>query len=139
VRERRQNRSEKRGEALALQFDQVAMEGGFDLIVLAGESGETIATGSVMDQDIARAFAALGASALKLHLTLDGLLPPDCCEELHVGSAGTSKIHLKFFEYHDQRLVIVARSFKATCDPALLKRLSMGAHRILEARELSSR
>ncbi len=123
-------------EALARQFDRVALEGGFDLVVLAGESGETIATGSVMDREAARALSAFSASALRIRRHLNCLLPLERSSEIHIGDAGGTKIYLKFFEFNDQRLVVAARAFKPRCDPALLNRLTTGAKRILEAREL---
>ena len=136
--ERRQNRSEVRVEALARQFDQVALEGGFDLVIVTGESGDAIAAGSVMNQEAVRTLSAFGASALRLLQHLNGLLPIEPNTEIHVGVAAGAKIHLKFFEFHGQRLVVAARAFNPQCDPALLERLSTGAKRILEARELTA-
>ncbi len=136
--ERRYYRSEVRVEALARQFDQVALEGGFDLVVLTGESGEPIACGSVMDQASVLALSAFGASALRLQQHLTGLLPLKRDTEILIGDAAGAKIHLKFFEFNGQRLVVAARAFKPRCDPALLNRLCTGAKRILEARELSA-
>ena len=137
MRERRLNRSEVRTQALAHQFDRVAMEGGFDLIVLTGEGGETISTGTVMDRAGADALSVFGAAALQMQRHLNGLLPPENGSEVHVGTSSGSKIHLKFFQFRGQRLVVAARAFKPICDPALLNRLSTGARRILEARDLS--
>jgi hypothetical protein len=135
--ERRLNRSEVRTQALAHQFDQVAMEGGFDLIVLTGESGETISTGSVMDRAGADALSVFGAAALQMHRHLNGLLPPENGSEIHVGTNGGSRIHMKFFRFRGQRLVVAGRAFKPICDPALLNRLCTGAKRILEARDMA--
>ncbi len=139
MRERRLNRSDVRTEALAMQFDQVAMEGGFDLIVLTGQSGDTIATGSVMDREGATVLSAFGASALRLLPQLNSILPDKNRSEVSIGRSGGFKIYLRFFEFNGQKLVVAARAFKPYCDPAMLKRLCSGAKRILEARDIIKR